>query len=378
MKKAKFAREVVLGWLAGVGAFSGCGGASDSDLFGQPQVGAAGGSSGRPSGGAPSGGAVSVAGALSSAGKGLGGVPASNEAGGEGGVLSSAGAGGATESGASGFDGAGMGGASAVDCPTECGLNSECREQGGISSCVCLSGFLQDRTQCRRPRSCDELHDSEPELASGMHVLRPAAATADFQAWCEMSAEGGGWTLILNEGPSFDPSTMGVRNALCYGATCTSIAYSQVLLGADVMLDVSDQPIAMNDFTARVIISQVHAMTRGRTVRALFTGGPYYLEEEDNSNLTVRLNDGASCSSVFPADMAALVCTSCEAGASCNAPVLVFGDDDPGCVTDDPFVFAIGGATSHSVAWGNCAGWPQVPSIGTNEYYFTNFRVWIR
>jgi hypothetical protein len=61
---------------------------------------------------------------------------------------------------------------------------------------------------------------------------------------------------------------------------------------------------------------------------------------------------------------------------ACEAPVLVFGDDDPGCV-ETPFAFAIGGAVSYSVPWGNCAGWPQEPGAD-NRYFTSNFRIWIR
>jgi hypothetical protein len=57
--------------------------------------------------------------------------------------------------------------------------------------------------------------------------------------------------------------------------------------------------------------------------------------------------------------------------------VLVFGDNDPGCA-DTHFKFAIGAADSYSVAWNNCAGWPQSPSVGDIRYYPENFRIWVR
>jgi hypothetical protein len=91
----------------------------------------------------------------------------------------------------------------------------------------------------------------------------------------------------------------------------------------------------------------------------------------------VRLSGAKSCAETLPSDMAALVCTSCKAAEDCDAPVLVLGDADPGCV-DTPSRFAIGGAVSYGEPWGNCAGWPQSPSVGDIRYYPENFRIWVR
>jgi hypothetical protein len=182
--------------------------------------------------------------------------------------------------------------------------------------------------------------------------------------------------LVLNAGIAFDQTTNGTAGAQCYRQDCTSLAYSTVPLGADVMLDVRDEAIVADNYLARIVITGVASASRGKTVRTLIETGPSYLEKEDNSNLVVRLNGNASCDEALPLDMASLVCTSCAAGEACEAPVLVFGDNDPGCV-ETPFVFAIGGAVSYSEPWGNCGGWPQQPKI-TNQYYPNNFRIWIR
>jgi hypothetical protein len=234
-----------------------------------------------------------------------------------------------------------------------------------------------DGKACALPTSCSELHRADPTLASGAYRIAPAAAAAPFMAYCEMVAEGGGWTLVLNAGPSFDQNASGVAGAQCYRQDCTSLAYSTTPLVGDVMLDVRDGALVGENQLARIVITGVAPATRGKPLRALILSGPSYLEKEDNSNLVVRLSGGDSCASALPSDMAALVCNSCAAGASCDAPVLVLGDDDPGC-TDTPFRFAIGGAQSYSAAWGNCAGWPQSPSVGSIRYYPENFRIWIR
>jgi hypothetical protein len=193
-----------------------------------------------------------------------------------------------------------------------------------------------------------------------------------------MAAEGGGWTLVLNAGPAFEQNVQGVADALCYRQNCTSLAYSTVPVVSDVMLDLRDGPIVATNYVARVIVAGVATSTRGKTVRELFTSGPYYLEKEDNSNLTVRLSGNGTCSETLQMDIGRLVCDSCESGTTCSAPVLTFGDADPGCVDDPMFAFAIGGAENYTTAWGNCAGWPQQPNIQDFNYYPDNVRVWVR
>lgn len=262
-------------------------------------------------------------------------------------------------------------------CPADCAKDADCDVVAGVVTCSCRSGFVGNGKVCARPNSCNQLHLAQPALESGAYLIAPVAAEAPFMAYCEMVAEGGGWTLVLNAGSGFDQTTTGVSGAQCFRQNCTSLAYSTVPLSADVLLDVRNGAIVADNYLARIVITGVATATRGKTVRALISTGPNYLEKEDNSNLVVRLSGNDTCRDTLPSDIAALVCTSCKAGTACDAPVLAFGDNDPGCA-DRPFKFAIGAADSYSVAWHNCAGWPQSPRVGDIRYYPENFRIWVR
>lgn len=322
---------------------------------------------------APSGGASGGAGR---AGRG-GGSNSGGSSGGRAGAAANGGGGGrAGGAGNAGGGRAGSGGMTAT-CPADCASDADCDVAAGVVTCSCRSGFVGNGKLCARPLSCNQLHLAQPTLESGAYLLAPAAAEAPFMAYCEMIAEGGGWTLVLNAGSGFDQTTTGVSGAQCFRQNCTSLAYSTVPVSADVMLDVRNGALVADNYLARIVITGVATGTRGKTVRALISTGPNYLEKEDNSNLVVRLSANDTCQDTLPSDMAALVCTSCKAGTACHAPVLAFGDNDPGC-TDNPARFAIGAADSYSVAWDNCAGWPQRPSVGDIRYYPENFRIWVR
>lgn len=310
----------------------------------------------------------------------LGGAPEEPEGGADGngeagmsGSLDPAG-----QAGALGAGDGGSAGASEPVCAVACGDDEECAATPTGPECRCTGGLVRDGEACRLPRSCDELHRYAPSLPSAAYALKPEAADNSFHAYCGMALEGGGWTLVVNEGPTFDPTTNGVVDALCYASSGTNIAYSLVPLVSDVMLDVSNSPIAVTTYTARLIVTGVHAQSRGKTLRTLFTTGPNYVEAENNSNLAVRLRDGADCETL-PTDLAKIACQKCDT-ADCKAPIIVFGDGDaaPACRAGAVPRFAIGAANDYATAWSNCAGWPQDPDYSGFDFYPDYVRIWVR
>ena len=264
-------------------------------------------------------------------------------------------------------------------CAASCDPNADCSDADGKVTCTCREGFLGDGHTCARPRSCAELHRARPLLSSGRYVLATSDSNSqsEFLVYCEMSVEGGGWTLVLNQDENFDPTTLGADS--CIDGLCTNLAYSRVPLESDLLLDFSNSPMVadnLNAFSARALIRGVHQLAQNKTVRELFTTGPFFIDREDNANVSVSVPSQVPCKDSLPDDLADLLCPACPTGESCSAPVLVFGDADMGC-TLEPFRFAIGGAKSYIDPWDNCAGWPQKPNLNGVDYYRKNVRIWV-
>ena len=117
------------------------------------------------------------------------------------------------------------------DCITVCGDEE-----------VCRSG------SCGPPGSCNELHMARPALGTGVYTLVPNGVEA-FEAHCDMSIEGGGWTLVASVVDNSHFADTAFCNSLCDtipATTCDESPFTTAGASGDVagMLTADHKSIA--------------------------------------------------------------------------------------------------------------------------------------
>src|SRR6185295_4107276 len=96
---------------------------------------------------------------------------------------------------------------------------------------------------CQYYSSCKALKAGEPAATDGIYIIDPDGQGSElpFNAYCDMTQDGGGWTLVFNAGTGFVKTDTGAPSANCFNTSgCTSRAYSTVPISADLMLDGAD------------------------------------------------------------------------------------------------------------------------------------------
>lgn len=84
-----------------------------------------------------------------------------------------------------------------VDCGGSCPgcpVTSSCLKNTDCGSSLCSVG------QCILPKNCKEILQVDPSASSGVFTIDPVqnGMSTPFAAFCDMTNEGGGWTLVLS------------------------------------------------------------------------------------------------------------------------------------------------------------------------------------
>jgi hypothetical protein len=172
-------------------------------------------------------------------------------------------------------------------CPAGdlCLMNNQCAGCGavGLPCCQnngCPMGVACVNNLCGTARSCAALHASDPKLASGPYTIDPdgAGPGQPFTAYCDMTNDGGGWTLAMK--------VDGQNKTFLFGAQAwsdMSTSGAPDLTAAEAKL----APFNSLPFTAvRLVVRDAMAdraavitpagLPPGATLRSVFQSGVYY------------------------------------------------------------------------------------------------------
>ena len=178
-----------------------------------------------------------------------------------------------------------------VDCGGSCGgcaVGKKCQQTAD-----CATSSICDTTnkRCRAAVSCAELLAAWPTSADGVYTIGPNDAASEFSAVCDMTRDGGGWTLVLKADGS---GTLGYNAA--YWTDDNLLSQTDLTTGqgnakyqAFLSLPVSTLRGELDGYRFQMAISG------GKTARQIFSGAtnvvtPYAVPLGASTNWSVQPN----------------------------------------------------------------------------------------
>jgi len=131
------------------------------------------------------------------------------------------------------------------------------------------------------------------DKADWVYKINPTGDN-EFEVYCDMTTDWGGWTLIAN----IDDSSLTTWEARNYTNTWTtknvfsqnwySYAYNKLKLWYDFRMDIKNSDIMENNQDWIVLIDWIHSSTYWKTLYSIWNWNtPTFLEKEDNSNIRI-------------------------------------------------------------------------------------------
>ncbi len=205
------------------------------------------------------------------------------------------------------------------DCP-KCELGAACAVDDDCDEVTCLEGA------CIDVRSCKTIHASDGELPDGVYPIDPDGQEpgAGFDAYCDMSTDGGGWTLVARiNGADAQNLLYDVWTA---GETVGDVGNFSLVAGGDVLYPahtaVTADELMFLDATApcgeEYRLAQTAAIMGGTSLAAYLAGIPPL-------NVTYLVADPALGTNVSIAAYINTGCTQPFFGTANKFPMNKFG-----------------------------------------------------
>lgn len=91
-----------------------------------------------------------------------------------------------------------MNGRITVDGEYNCSSEAVCETENDIRKCYCISGYHGDGEICANIKDCLDVFNAG-STTSGVYTIKPSNWSGlPFDVYCDMSQDGGGWTVGLH------------------------------------------------------------------------------------------------------------------------------------------------------------------------------------